>query len=420
MTRESGRLGLDRPELVVFGSLPMLAAFGPLLTLYSGLFAFRAACALVIAHAVLFLMGHQRWSASDKFLASAVLWFAAAGLAGLGRVTSTSDNPYSEFFSVMLGLLTALAVRAWQRRLPGIYLALARGWVIAGLVSCGVACVEVLTGAHLPNYLLEAAPDPAATFGNPNSLGMFVVMANVWAMPVRRCGARKWRGLTYLLALASPPVLSLTDARLAMVVWLMVLGASVWFGVRFSRTRGAYLVGAAIPTVAAIGAVAMFPSLAGYATEAATAGTSGGVRQALTVQGLEFAVEQRGLPTWPGAFESLMLERGDLVSTAGLINAHNTWVELLVQYGLPSLLLVLGWMIACIASTSEPRGEAVVAVIALLALGVVNSSSLDDAAFWLFIATLAASTRNNPADTERPSPAEPHHDVVPREVRPCT
>lgn len=64
-----------------------------------------------------------------------------------------------------------------------------------------------------------------------------------------------------------------------------------------------------------------------------------------------------------------------------------------VQYGLLSLLLLLGWMIACVASTNQRRGEAAVAVVTLLALGVVNSSSLDDGSFWFFMVTLAASTR---------------------------
>ena len=418
--------------LLLFGALPILAALGPLITVHGGLFAFRVACGFLIAHAVAFLLESDRWRRSDVWLAGACAWFTVAGLVGLGRVETGSDNPYAEFLAIMVGLWTALATRAWQRRVPGIFQALARGWVVAGLMSCGIAYLEWLTGHHLPGYLVEAAPDPAATFGNPNALAMFVVMANVWGIPVRRSGGPAWRVLTYLLAVASPAVLILTDARLAMVVWLMVFGYSIWCDVRGSHTGRAYLVAAALPAVVAAGGVAIVPALAGYASEAATAGTSGGVRQALTAQGLAFSVEQRGLPTWPGAFESLMGDHGDLVATAGLVNAHNTWVEMLVQYGVLSLVLVLGWMAACIASTSQSRGEAVVAVVAFLALGLVNSSSLDDASFWLFAATLAVFSRSprHPVEQEtrhlEPSMAPDNareatgRRVDPGEGRPCT
>ncbi len=400
--------------LVLFGALPTLAALGPLLTVSGGLFGFRLACGFVIAHAVVFLMEEERWRRSDVWLVGACLSFAVAGLAGLTRLAPGSDNPYTEFLAIMVGLLTALAARAWQRRVPGILQALARGWVVAGLVSSAIALWEIATGSHLPGYLAAAAPAPAATFGNPNALAMFVVMANVWAIPVRRLSGARWRVSTWVLALVSAPILYLADARLAMVVWVAVLGASVWFVVSGSHRGSAYLIGAALPTGVGIAVVLMAPVLSVYAVEAATAGTSGGVRQALTAQGLGFAVEQRGLPTWPGAFEALMLDHGDLASTAGLINAHNTWVEMLVQYGLLSLLLVLGCMVACVAGTPQPRGEALVAVATILALGVVNSSSLDDASFWLFFTTLTVLARS-PRDTI--ATEGPHKEVPVRDER---
>lgn len=385
--------GRTTATLLVFTAVPVLAALGPVLTIAPGLSGYRLACVLIIAHALLFLIGRQPWSWPDRLLAAAALCFVVSGLAGVPRITQESDNPYGELAAVTLGLLTALALRAWQRQVPGIFLAIARGWVLGGLLSCGYALWENRSGVHLPGYLTEAAPAPAASFGNPNALAIYVVMATVWAVPVWRCGGRGWRLVTYLLLAACPPVLIYTDARLAMGVWAFVVGCAVWFGVSGSRSKIAYGVAAVIPVAAAAALLAVWPVLAGYWTESAATGTSGSVRVVLTVQGLELAAAQRGLPTWPGAFESLMTTDGDLTASGGLVNAHNSWVEMEVQYGLLSLLLLWGWMIASVAGTKQRRGEAAVAVVTLLALGVVSSSSLDDGSFWFFMVTLAASTR---------------------------
>lgn len=385
-----------RLALVLFGTLPALAALGPLLTVFGGLFAFRIACALFVIHAVVFLMGRERWVPADAWLAAATVSLAVSGLVGFPRITPDSYNPYSEFFAVMLGLFSALAVRAWQRRLPGLYDAVARGWVAAGLGACGIAVLEVYTGIHLPGYVLEAAPAPAATFGNPNALAIFVVMANVWAIAVRRSSGALWSLSTWALVLGSAPVLYATGARLAMVAWLLVVAWSVWLRIRRSTTGLAGIGAALVPVVAGLTMVAGGPLLLGYATEISTSGSSGSVREQLTSLGLGFAVEHRGLPTWPGAFESLMLEDGGHLAVAGLVNAHNTWVEILVQYGAITLVLLLGWMIACAVARSGARDEAVLAVGTLLVLGVVNSSSLDDSSFWMFLITLAAASRTQP------------------------
>ncbi len=390
--------------LVIFGTLPVLAAFGPILTPFRGLFAFRVMSVFIIFHAFVFLMGRERWRSADVWLAWTTVSTIAAGLLGFGRITPDSEDPYSEFLAVSLGLLTALAARAWQRRVPGMYLLLARGWVAAGLVVCVITAGEVYTGVHLPGYLAGAEPAPAAMFGNPNALAIFVVMANVWAIPARRSSGSLWRASTWVLALASVPVLFFTGARLAMVTWLLVIAWSLWLGLRRSRHPLVGIAGALLPVGAAVTALVMLPLLLGYFTEIASSGSSGNVRNQLLKLGLSFAVEQRGLPTWPGAFESLMVQRGDPLSMAGLVNAHNTWVELLVQYGAISLLLLLGWLITCAFTRSGARDETALAAATLLVLGTVNSSSLGDASFWMFVITLAVASRT-PAFAARDIPA---------------
>lgn len=381
---------------LLFGSLPLLAALGPLLTLHGGLFAYRIVCAGIIAYSVIFLMARAPWIAADVWLLLAALSFVVAGLVGLPSVAPDSDNPYSEFLTIVLGFFTALAVRAWQRRDAGIYLALCRGWVVAALLMSLVAAGEVVTGRHLPGYLESAHPEPAASFGNPNALAVFVVMANVWAISMRRHFGGLWRAAAWVLMPATMVIVLVTNARLAAVVWLAIVMWSVIIGIRQSRRGLARIGETLLPLGAAFAILAVAPPVLSLLTESATAGTSGDVRARLARFGLGFARDNLGLPTWPGSFESLMREKGDPASVGGLVNAHNVWVEILVQYGAASLLLFIGWLVVCAVGRSWAGDVTGLGAMAVLLLGVVDSSFLDAATLWLSVLTLAVASRTAP------------------------
>lgn len=377
----------------LFGALPLLAALGPVVTLYRGLFAFRLACAFLVLHAVLFLMGRSRWRSPDIWLFATTTVMVGSGLIGLSFIRPGADNPYSEFLSVALGLLTALASRAWQRAIPQLYLAIARGWVVAGLLMCAAATIEVITGLHLGSHLESAGSQPSVAFGNPNALAVFVVMANVWAPPVRRAGGALWRPASWFLLLATAPVLLVTGARLAMAMWLLLVAWSVWIAVTRSRTRGAAVALGLVPLGATMAVLAVAPRVLSYVNEVSTGGSSGSVRAVLSLEGWHYAIQQRGLPSSPGSFEALIVENDALERTGGLVNAHNVWLEILVQYGALSLVLLVGWMIACCVARSGARTEIWPAVVAMLVLGLADSSLLDDAQLWLMVLTLAMASR---------------------------
>lgn len=376
-----------------FASLPLLAALGPLAGVHGGVYGFRIASAVLVGVAVLGLLGRTPWQPPDLLLVVTTAVVVASGLVGLPRIAPGSGNPYTEFLTISLGLCAALATRAWQRHVPGLFLGLARGWVVAGLITCAIAAVEVATGMHFPGYVSAAAPDPAATFGNPNSMAAFLVMAVAWVVPVSREGSLGWRATAWFMVLASAPVIYLANARLCLMVWAFVAGVMALRELHRSRHGLASAALSGVPLAGGVLLLVAAPLLAGYASELATPGSSGGVREQLTRQGLVFAVERGGLPTWPGSFESLMLTEGDLGKSGGLVNAHNMWVEVLVQYGVVSLALVLGWLCACaLAGRSVPGGLSVAAG-AFLVLGLVDSSSLDAPATWAFVLTMAVASR---------------------------
>lgn len=379
---------------VLFGGLPLLTAAGPLVTVYRGLSAIRLVCAFLVVYAVVFLLGRSPWRRADVWLLATTVAFVCAGVLGLRNIGLGADNPYSEFLSIVLGLFTALAGRSWQRRAPLLYLSLCRGWVVSAILVCLVAAWEVTSGQHLSNHLVSAGSQPSAAFGNPNSLAIFVVMGNVWAMPVRRAGGTWWRTASGCLLLMTLPLLIVTGARLATVMWVILLVWSVWNTTRRSISPLAGVGAAIIPSAIGIGVLAAEPRVLSYFVEVSTRGSSGNVRADLTSQGLHFALHQRGLPSGPGSFEALMRENySAIASTGGVVNAHNVWVEILVQYGALSLVIILGWMIACAFPRAGVVHEMRPAVVTLLVLGIVDSSLLDDAQMWLFVLAMAMASR---------------------------
>ena len=104
---------------MLFGALPVLAALGPLLTVFRGLYAFRIACVLVVGYALVFLLGRSRWRAPDVWLAATTTSIAGAGLLGLGAIAPGSDDPYSELLSSCSGSVLRLPVDPGSDRCRG-------------------------------------------------------------------------------------------------------------------------------------------------------------------------------------------------------------------------------------------------------------------------------------------------------------
>lgn len=167
-----------RPSLVsraVFAALPLLAAAGPLVSVYQGLPAIRLVCALLVVYAVVFLVGRSAWRRADAWLLATTLAIVCVGVLSLRSLRLGADNPFFEFLSIVLALFTELAGRSWQRRNPQVYFSLSRGGSSAR--SWCAWC--------------RRAKSPAVSFNRaiscPTDLSRLLV--SIIRMPLPRCGS---------------------------------------------------------------------------------------------------------------------------------------------------------------------------------------------------------------------------------------
>lgn len=390
-------------RLGVFG-LPVLASFGSLLTLSGGFFAFRLVAAALIVVAVLRYARRQQWDTGEVFLLAATSIVVLGGAVNLAVSRPWSQDALSEYLAVVLTLCLTLAGRRFQRRDRRLPVVLCRGWVLAGLVASGIALWEVATGQHLQNHLAAAVAQPSAGFGNPNGLAVFLVLASIWGSVVRGVGnGVLWRLAAWTQLVLTPFILWQCGARGAILVWLV---CCAWLLLRRGfrwRDRLATTLKCGTPLAIALAVIVIVPLLAALVRETAEPESSGNVRLNLTLNGLKLLWRSYGLGTGPGSFEGAMVAMPDALPTGVQVNAHNVWLEFLVQYGVLPFVLIMLWLALVALRRSSARNPVCVAVVALLPLGLLDSSLLASAQLGLTFFTIGILSRWPAPDQPRVS-----------------
>lgn len=371
--------------------LPTLAAFGPLAPVIGPFYAFRVVTPFLIVLAVVQL-GRQEWARADKALVVCALVSCGYSVA-VTAVRGGNLEGASELLAVLLGFTCMIASRPLQRRDPESYLALCRGWVFAGALMVALAVREISTGKHFSNYLEELAytNQPAATFGNPNALGVFLVFACIWSIPLQKTTGFVTKLLRWCLWLGTPYILLFAEARLCLGAFTVLVLLVVWD--RLGRLKPL----AVLVAVFSLVTLPRLRDLVSPTQELATRGTSGEVRLRLTMGGVRAAIEDGGIGLGAGQMESVVAARPDLFGT-GAVNAHNIWVEILVQYGAITLVAWVVWLAVTAISGRSVRQVRIFCAL-LLPLGLASSSVLSDPQLWTALLTLSMAARPTPSDS---------------------
>lgn len=308
-----------------------------------------------------------------------------------------------------------------------------RLWLIASGVFVGIAIWEVVTGTHLngsgeANYVGIRWTYPSAVFWNPNDLATFLALALpfMFGWLTLPKGGTLGKGLVATLALASFWFVMLTGSRANIIACLagavlavLLPGATGW---RESIRGG--VVGLLprdnrrwqfIMVVLVMGGV-LFLSMCSFFSSAIAShlelfGTlprqvssinaedsSIMVRIDLVRNGFAFLGQTNYLGVGAGAFETWMTNRS-VYYTGGIVNAHNWWLEMAVDYGLPifGLLLIvylgLLWNMFDIFRRSRDDMLKAVSLATLVALvefpvaGTSSSGLIRNYAVWLLVTT---------------------------------
>lgn len=332
-----------------------------------------------------------------------------------------------ELTGLLTGGLLALAVFASiggdPQRLRGARL----GWTL-GLALCVLtAVVEIVTGTHLwvpadQAWAIQSRTVVSGPFHNPNDFAVVLtaMISGTIAYRVDVTDGRRRLLLTALIVMGGIVVV-LTESRGGLLALVAVLVMHAWRAWRTrAHVRHPGLPGAprrvwpwvATAALAAALAVSVFPSprtspvarvVAGVTAEGTA--RSDHLRIDLVRAGLRYFEESDGLGTGAGSFEPLLAaDPNPGVSTRTWL--HNSFVEILLQYGLVVALL-LGALVAAIAvaALQRPRGasseqapgasaldrtEALCALLVFVALGLDANSALETHVWWVGLAYAAA------------------------------
>jgi glycosyltransferase involved in cell wall biosynthesis len=401
--------------------LPLTAALGPYLlplhVLGINAYAFRllviCACLYVVVTTV-----HRRssrltrWSGLYALLGAVwILWGVAAHL------WAAKTSHLFDLLDVILGFAAAVPIVLLSdgnadARLHSLRL----GWVSAYVVDAVVAVWELASNHHLPGYYASHASPwklhhvVMATFENPNNYSAFVTLSLpfLWWSFVLASGIRKYVYGFWFLTI--PALLALTAGRLGILGVGIELILLVVIYVRSLRSMLA-AAGGLLSMYVIFRLCLLFsasdqekithsfstPAFAGHEPLGSI-----GERINLVRNGLHFVRLSHGLGFGPGSFEYLMSHGFGIYPTGGIINPHNFWIEVLVEYGVIVFLGLVFCLTAValaafrhlrhqLASTSNTQTASAAVVVGLsgyLFAAVEHSSYINQPVNWVFLASM--------------------------------
>ncbi len=257
---------------------------------------------------------------------------------------------------LLFAALASSSLAAACCRLSGVR-ALLRGWVAAGYLTASIAVYELLTDRHLPSEFIEDSGSQLgdlvlSTFGNPNNFGAFIVLTVPFIGLVATKAGTGWgfgpvdRIAAQGVALLLPALLVLAGSRLALFGVTLSGFCYVALGRRWRSTwrfaGGITALGSVLAVIAISSGLELVGKLGSVLDDDPFTTGSVESRVNLVWNGMDFAWQSRGVGIGAGGFEVAMQSGENRFPVGpGVVNPHNFWIEMLSQYGLVGLGLVV-------------------------------------------------------------------------------
>lgn len=264
-----------------------------------------------------------------------------------GLPLSMALSSLGALLAALILVLGGAAVRA-GRRTASLMTALAFGWVILGVLSAAVCCIQVFQPDLADGLWIARSPIPGMAVGNirqPNHLATLLIWSCVSLVWLHETG-RLWRGATGLLMALFMFSLVLTASRTGLLGMLMLCA---WGLLDRKLARGSRfaLLGSALMYALAWWLMSVWAAQGGeHAFRAASRvaeGAASPTRLAVILNAWELIKQNPVLGVgWDGFNLAWSMTPFPDRPTALFTHTHNLPVQLLVELGLPLGLLVLG------------------------------------------------------------------------------
>ena len=273
------------------------------------------------------------------------------GVVGAIRFPGASSVEVATVFFLLLGLASSL-ILSDSLRFVG---ALIAGWEISATLAAMVALWEVVTAKHLPLSVgtrsfegVEDWNEITSFFDNPNLYAYHCVVA-LLVLPIAWSvlGRSRWRWALPVQGVLLAGLLVRSHGQMAFMAF--ALGA-IWWCTR-SRWGRITLLGGLV-TIAGTMALRLPPGWNLYRFVEVTLDglrwedKSSYIRAHLVQSGWWISERTGFLGAGPGGFERMALDEANPHRSTGFSNAHWGMIEVLVNYGAPTLVVLLAVLIA--------------------------------------------------------------------------
>ena len=275
----------------------------------------------------------------------------ACGIVGAIRFPGASSVEVATVLFLLVGLAASL-VLSDSLRFVG---ALIAGWEVSAALAAVVAIWEIVTARHLPLSVgtrsfegVEGWNEITSFFDNPNLYAYHCVVA-LLLLPIAwvLLGRSRWRWALPFQALLLAGLLVRSHGQMAFMAFVLGLA---WWCLRSRWGRIALLGG--LVTVAGTMALRLPPGWNLYRfVEVALDGLrwedkSSYIRAHLVQTGWWISERTGFLGAGPGGFERMALDEANPHRSTGFSNAHWGMIEVLVNYGAPTLVVLLAALAA--------------------------------------------------------------------------
>ena len=273
------------------------------------------------------------------------------GIVGAIRFPGASSVEVATVLFLLVGLAASL-VLSDSLRFVG---ALIAGWEVSAALAAVVAIWEIVTARHLPLSVgtrsfegVEGWNEITSFFDNPNLYAYHCVVA-LLLLPIAwvLLGRSRWRWALPFQALLLAGLLVRSHGQMAFMAFVLGLA---WWCLRSRWGRIALLGG--LVTVAGTMALRLPPGWNLYRfVEVALDGLrwedkSSYIRAHLVQTGWWISERTGFLGAGPGGFERMALDEANPHRSTGFSNAHWGMIEVLVNYGAPTLVVLLAVLAA--------------------------------------------------------------------------
>lgn len=371
---------------------------------FISIFPLRIILIIIYIYVALYLINKNSFDLSvirvQRYLMFFIIWFSYAAIS-LVWATSKIDGVRNIFIlgsSISIVFFCVIGIKKIKQLDKLFHI-----WIIILAILLIIGTWNTLTGNHLSISGLANAADrhrfaPTTVFVNPNNFATYLALSIPFLLTYIKYSDFKFKYLLgSVLLIQTIYLIVATDSRanfialtVGMIFWLLLL----------TNIKSKLKLLFVIPLLVSIGyfnqginstvdKIFDGVDISSYTNEAELQGSSVDIRNNLLKNSFQFIVDSYGLGVGAGNIEYQMANNFHFY-TSGVLNVHNWWAELLVNYGILIFLLYVIFVVSIfynlliivrdknISKTEKKLGETFITVVIIFIVSSISASSLID------------------------------------------